>query len=292
MIVQMLIEKAMLKAQAVQATMLTQETSSVDFENDRLKSAESSQRTQIDLKVVVNGKMGLSSTTDPGDIDGVVSRALEAAAFGSPVHFELPEPGSLEPVKIFDAQLLQLAKPEMIHIGQQMMDMIKAYNPEILAGAALNKNIYKFEYANSRGASYSAEHTDFNIGAAGQLVRGTDILFAGHGVGQKKREVDSEEIATRAIEYFRMAEKISPVESGEMPVIFTPGGLIALLLSLGLAVDGKSVYLGASPLKDKLGQQIADPRLTITDDPLVEFGPQTSAFDDEGIPRKRTPIIE
>jgi len=136
MIVQMLIEKAMLKAQAVQATMLTQETSSVDFENDRLKSAESSQRTQIDLKVVVNGKMGLSSTTDPGDIDGVVSRALEAAAFGSPVHFELPEPGSLEPVKIFDAQLLQLAKPEMIHIGQQMMDMIKAYNPEILAGAA------------------------------------------------------------------------------------------------------------------------------------------------------------
>lgn len=292
MIVQKIVEKAIEKAQGVQATMLTQETSSVDFENDRLKSAESSQRTKIDVKVMVDGKVGSSSTTDPRDVDGVVSRALEAAEFGSPAHFELPGPQQIQEVKIFDPALLPLQKPEMIHLGQKMMDMIKAYNPEILAGAGVNKNIYKFEYANSKGASYTAEHTDFNLGAGGQLTRGTDILFAGHGVGQKKREVDEEDIATRAIEYFRMAEKIAPVETGEMPVIFTPGGLIALLLSLGLAVDGKNVYLGASPLRDKLGQQIADPRLTIIDDPFVEFGPNTSAFDNEGVPRKVTPLVE
>jgi PmbA protein len=292
MIVQQIVEKAMQKAQAVQATMLTQETSSVDFENDRLKSAETSQRTQINVKVIVDGKVGNSNTTDLRDVDGVVSRALEAAEFGSPAHFELPDPQQLEEVKIFDPALLPLQKPEMIHLGQKMMDMIKAYNPEILAAAGVNKDVYRFEYANSKGASYSAEHTGFNIGAGGQLTRGTDILFAGHGVSQKKREVDEEDIATRAIEYFRMAEKIVLVESGEMPVIFTPGGLIALLLSVGLAVDGKNVYLGSSPLRDKLGQQIADARLTIIDDPFVEFGPNTSAFDNEGVPRKVTPLVE
>jgi PmbA protein len=292
MIVQQIVEKAMQRAQAVQATILTQESSSVDFENDRLKSAESSQRTQINVKVIVDGKVGNSSTTDPRDVDGVVSRALEAAEFGSPAHFELPDPQQLQEVKTFDPVLLPLQKPEMIHLGQKMMDMIKAYNPEILAAAGVNKNVYKFEYANSKGATYSAEHTDFNLGAGGQLTRGTDILFAGHGVSQKKREVDEEDIATRAIEYFRMAEKIVPVESGEMPVIFTPGGLIALLLSVGLAVDGKNVFLGASPLRDKLGQQIADPRLTIVDDPLIEFGANTGAFDNEGVARKVTPLIE
>jgi PmbA protein len=289
---QRIVEKAMQNAQGVQATLLTQETSSVDFENDRLKSAESSQRTRIDVRVIVNGKVGSSSTTDPRDIDGVVSRALEAAEFGSPAHFELPDPQQLQGVKIFDPALLPLQKPEMIHLGQKMMDMIKAYNPEILAGAGVNKNIYRFEYANSKGASYSAEHTDFYIAAVGQLTRGTDILFAGHGIGQKKREVDEEDIATRAIEYFHMAEKIAPVESGEMPVIFTPNGLIALLLSIGLAVDGKNVFLGASPLRDKLGQPVADPRLTIIDDPFVEFGPNTSAFDNEGVVRQVTPLIE
>lgn len=292
MIVEQIVERALQKAQGAQAVMLTQETSAVGFENDRLKTAESSQRTQIDVKVILNGKVGVSSTTDPRDIDGVVSRALEAAEFGSPAHFELPDAQSLEAVKIFDPALLPLEKPEMIHMGQHMMDMIKSYNPEILAGADVNKTVYKVEYANSKGASYAAEHTDFNVGAGGQLVRGTDILFAGHGVGQKKRAVDTEEIAERAIEYFRMAEQIAPIESGEIPVVFTPGGLSALLLSLYLAVDGKNVYLGASPLRDKLGQQIASPILTLVDDPLIEFGPRTSAFDDEGVPRKVTPLIE
>jgi PmbA protein len=292
MITQKIIEKALKKAQAAQAMMVTQETSAVDFQNDRLKSAQSSQRTQINVKVILDGKVGTSSTTDPDDVDGVVSRALEAAQFGSPAHFEFPDAQSLEPVKIFDPDLLPLEKPEMIRMGQQMMDMIKTYNPEILAGAAINKTIYRVEYANSRGASYTSDSTEFAVGTGGQLVRGTDILFADHGIGQKKRQVDTEEIAAQAIEYFRMAEKIAPVESGEMPVIFTPSGLITLLLSLVMAVDGKNVHLGASPLRDKLGQQIASPSLTVVDDPFVAYGPSTSAFDDEGVARKVTPIIE
>ena len=292
MIVEKIVQTAMQKADAAQATMTTQETSAVNFENDKLKSAESSQRTSINLKVIVDGKVGISSTTDPSDIDGVVARALEAAAFGSQAHFDFPDPHELDPVKVFDPDLLPLEKPEMILMGQQMMNMIKAYNPEILAGAAVNKNVTKFEYANSKGANYSNEHTNFGIGAGGQLTRGTDILFADHGLGQKKREVDTEDIATQAIEYFRMAEKIVPITSGEMPIIFTPGGLVALLLSVGMAIDGKNVFLGSSPLRDKVGQEIADPRFTLIDDPFVEFGPKSGAVDNEGIARKKTPIIE
>ncbi|MFZ3151923.1 MAG: TldD/PmbA family protein [Anaerolineaceae bacterium] len=292
MIVEQIVAKALQKAQAAQAVMLTQETSSVDFDNDRLKSAESSQRTRIDVKVIVDGKVGTSSTTDPLDVEGVVRRALEAAEFGSPAHFEFPEPQPLEPVQVFDPALLSLEKPEMIRMGQRMMDMIKTYNPEILAGAAVQKVVYKVDYANSKGASYSTDHTEFNVGSGGQLVRGTDILFASQSVGQKQFAVDTEEIATQAIEYFRMAENIAPIESGEMPVIFTPSGLVALLLSLGLAIDGKNVLLGASPLRDKLGQPIASPFLTMIDDPTIAYGPRTSAFDNEGVARRITPLIE
>jgi len=292
MIVEKIVQKAMQQADSAQAIMSKRETSAVDFENDKLKSAESSQRTNINLKVIVKGKVGVSSTTDPEDVDGIVARALEAAEFGSEAHFDFPEPQELEPVKVFDPNLLPLDKPEMILMGQQMMEMIKAYNPEILAGADVHKNITKFEYANSKGATYTNESTNFSVGTGGQLTRGTDILFASYGIGQKNREVDTEDIATRAIEYFRMAEEIVPIASGEMPVIFTPRGLIALLLSLGLAIDGKNVFLGASPLQEKLGQQIADHRFTLIDDPSVDFGARTSAVDNEGIPRQVMPIIE
>ena len=292
MIVEQIIQKAMERADGAQAIMTTQETSAVDFENDKLKSAESSQRTNIHVKVIRDGKVGTSSTTDPADIEGVVGRALEAAEFGSQIHFELPAPGELDPVKIFDPELLPLQKPEMIRMGQQMMDMIKAYNPEILAGAGVNRTITRVEFANSKGALYSEEHTNFDVGAGGQWTRGTDILFAGHSVAQKKRALDTEDVAARAIDYFRMAEKIVPVESKPMPVIFTPGGFVAILLSLGLALDGKNVFLGASPLRDKLGQQIAHPGFTLIDDPTVDYGPNTSAFDNEGVVRKVTPLVE
>ncbi len=292
MIAEQIVAKAMQKAQAAAVVLRTLESSEVNFENDRLKSAESSQRTQLQLKVIVDGKVGVSTTTDPNDVDGLVSRALEAAEFGSPAHFSLPPAAPLTPVKTYDPALLPLAKPQMIQLGQGMMDMIKTYNPEILAGAGLIKTVHKIEFANSSGAVYSGEHTDFEVGAGGQLVRGTDILFAGHSVGQKRRVLDTEDIAERAIEYFRLAERFAPIQTGQMPVIFTPGGLVALLLSLGLALDGKNVYLGSSPLGDKLGQVIADPRFTLVDDPFIEYGPNTSAFDDEGIPRRVTPLIE
>lgn len=292
MIVEQIVEKAMQKAQSVQAVLRTQETSEVNFENDHLKSAESSQRTDIQVKVIRDGLVGVSSTTDPTDIDGVVSRALEAAQFGSPAHYSMPVAQPVPSVKTYDPAILPLSKPEMIQMGQGMMEMIKSSNAEILASAVLNKNLVKTEFANSAGAVFADEHTDFNLGAGGQLVRGTDILFAGHSVGQKKRQVDSEDIAERAIQYFRMAERIAPVQSGEMPVIFTPGGLIAVLLSLIMGIDGKNVYLGESPLREKLGQVIANPRFSLLDDPLVEYGPNTSAFDDEGMPRRQTPLVE
>jgi PmbA protein len=292
MSVEKIVEKANQKGLAAQATLRTQETSKVNFENDWLKSAESSQRTEIQLRVIKDGKVGLSSTTDPADVDGVVERALEAAEFGSPAHYELPAAQPLLAVKTFDPAILTLSKPDMIHLGQGMMGMIKAYNPEILAGAAVNRIQSTVEYANTAGAQYSAEHTDFGVATGGQLVRGTDILFAGDSIRHKQRTMDPEEIAERAINYFRMAERIAPIQTGEYPVIFTPGGLIALLLSLGMGLDGKNVLLGASPLAGKLGQSIADPRFTLTDDPLLDYAPQTAAFDNEGVPKARLPLIE
>jgi PmbA protein len=292
MIAEQIIEKAMQKAEAAQVVLITHETSAVNFENDRLKSAESSQRTEIKVKVIVDGKVGVSTTSDLNDVEGVIARALEAAEFGNLAHFEMPTPEQLGEVKTFDPELLTLEKPEMIHMGRQMMDMIKSYNSEINAGAALNKTIQKIEYANSAGARYTDEHTDYKVGAGGALIRGTDILFIDEGTGQKKRVLDTEDLAERAIGNFRKAEKTAPVRSGSMPVIFSPKGLSLLLLSLYLGLDGKNVYLGASPLRDKAGQRIADPRLTIVDNPFVDYGPRSSSFDDEGTPRKVTPLVE
>jgi PmbA protein len=292
MIVQQIVQKAMQKAQAAQALLTVQEISAVDFQNDRLKSAASSQRTELQVKVIVDGKVGVSTTTDLNDVDGVVARALEAAEFGSLASFDMPAAENLQPVKTYDPELLPLEKPEMIHLGEDMMGMVKSYNADILAAAKLNKTIAKIEYANSSGAAYSSEHSDYSVGTGGELVRGTDILFTGSGMSQKKRAIDTEDIAEKAIEQFRRAETTVPIRSGLMPVIITPRAMILLLLTIYLGIDGKNVLTGASPLSGRLGEVIADPRLTIIDDPFIDYASRSGSFDNEGTPRQRMALIE
>ena len=132
----------------------------------------------------------------------------------------------------------------------------------------------------------------FSVGVHGQLIRGTDILWAGHGLGWKKREIDEIAIADRAIELFRMAEKTAPARSGDMPVIFTPEGMSVLLLALRLGFNGKNVLLKASPLAGKEGERVADERFSLTDDPLLDWAGGSAAYDGEGVPHRQTPLLE
>jgi len=292
MIVNRLIDKAMTKAQGAQASLGRSESVNISFENDKLKSAESSQSTSMSVKVVVNGKIGSSHTTDMHDIDGVVERALEAAEFGSPAHFDFPGPQKGPDVKVYDDAVQAVKKGEMVRIGEEMMGLVKDYNLDILVSAGVNKGVGTTEFANSAGIAYITQSTSFGVGVEGQLIRGTDILWAGHGLGLKKREVDHREMARKTVALFRMAENIAPVRSGQMPVIFSPEGMRVLLLALSLGVDGKNVFLGSSPLAGKLGEKIADERFSIIDNPLIDYAGGSGTYDGEGVPHQATPLIE
>jgi len=292
MIVNQLIEKAMKKAQGAQASLGQSESTDVSFENDKLKSIKSSQSTGMSVKVIVDGKIGSSHTTDIKDVDGVVTRALEAAEFGSPVHFELPCPQEAPDVKVNDDAVLPVTKKEMVGIGEEMMALVKEYNSDILLYAGAEKSVGKGQFANSAGVEYTNETTSFGVGVYGQWIRGTDILSAGYGFGWRKREIDHMEVARKAIELFSMAENIAPIKSGAMPVIFPPEGMNVLLLALRLGFNGKNVFLGSSPLAGKLGQKIADERFSLTDNPLIDYASASGKYDGEGVPHQVTPLIE
>jgi PmbA protein len=292
MIVNRLIEKAMRKAQGAQAALGRSESTNVSFEDDKLKSAGVAQSTGMSVKVVVDGKTGSSNTTDIDDVDGVVARALEAAAFGSPAHFEFPGPQEGPDVEVCDDAVLPVTKEEMVRIGEEMMALVKAYRSDILVSAGVGKSVSKAQFANSAGMEYTTETTSFGVGVNGQWVRGTDILLAGHGFGWKKRDIDHGAIARKTIELLKMAENIAPIKSGAMPVIFTPEGVNVLLLALRLGFNGKNVFLGSSPLAGKLGEKIADEAFSVTDNPLLDYANSSGKYDSEGVPHQVTPLIE
>ncbi len=82
------------------------------------------------------------------------------------------------------------------------------------------------------------------------------------------------------------------VKTAQVPVVFDPLVATSILDHIFEGVNGDSVYRGASFLAGKLGQKIAGDRVTVIDDGTMVGGFGTSPFDGEGIPTRRTIVIE
>src|SRR5580765_3966826 len=82
------------------------------------------------------------------------------------------------------------------------------------------------------------------------------------------------------------------VKTAKVPIVFDPMVSTSILEHIFEGINGDSVYRGASFLAGKLGQKIAGDNVTVIDDGTIPGGFGTSPFDGEGIPTRRTIVIE
>jgi PmbA protein len=82
------------------------------------------------------------------------------------------------------------------------------------------------------------------------------------------------------------------VKTAKVPVVFDPMVSTSILEHIFEGINGDSVYRGASFLAGKLGQKIAGENVTVIDDGTIPGGFGTSPFDGEGIPTRRTVVVE
>jgi PmbA protein len=82
------------------------------------------------------------------------------------------------------------------------------------------------------------------------------------------------------------------VATQRVPIVFAPEIARSLVGNIFEAANGDSVYRGASFWADQLGKQVASSNVTVIDDGTIPglFG--TAPFDGEGLPTRRTVIVE
>jgi PmbA protein len=81
-------------------------------------------------------------------------------------------------------------------------------------------------------------------------------------------------------------------KTAHVPVVLDPMVSTSILEHIFEGINGDSVYRGASFLAGKLGQKIAGPNVNVIDDGTIRGGFGTSPFDGEGVPTRRTVVIE
>ena len=82
------------------------------------------------------------------------------------------------------------------------------------------------------------------------------------------------------------------VPTQQVPIVFAPEIARSLIGNIFEAANGDSIYRGASFWNNQLGQKVASENVTVIDDGTLPglFG--TAPFDGEGLPTRRTVIVE
>jgi PmbA protein len=264
----------------------------VTFSAGELESIRSVQTAGRALRVIHQGRLGFSTTTDLADDSTLVQNALASAQFGDPVAFEFPAQPSPSAVQCFDADVERMDEEQLIALGREAADRLRAHDPDLQIEVSLVKRIDRVHLANTNGLDRTYASTGLSLWVEAIQTRGDDILILGrHAAARRRPDIDGPALAEHVIERLRWCERTAQVRSGVMPVIFRSEATLALLLPLLLGLNGRNVYLGTSPLGDRLGRVAFDSRLTLTDDGRADYGVRSAPIDDEGVPTETKEMV-
>jgi PmbA protein len=281
------------KAEQAEVFSASARATTVQFEANELKQVQSRESRSIALRIFREGRIGFAVASEGGRWDALVDMAVETSQFGSPANFQFPSSRDYPKTRIFDPEVEKIAMERIVEIGKELIAKVKGHTPDILCDVQITKGTSSVSLTNSQGAEGGYAKSFFSLGLEGILVRDTDILWVEDSDSSCRSDlVGIDELTNRLIWQLEMAKKKATVPTKLLPVVFTPHGVASALLSpLVLAFNGKAILEGASPLKDKLGEQVFDKKLSLWDDATVAYRVGSYPFDDEGVPSQRLPLV-
>lgn len=260
----------------------------------------------IGLRVLHHGRQAFSSTSDTsqGAIEDLVVTAVAMARYTSIDEAAfLPEAGLLQPgtcdLLRFDlvdpaiATLSAKAKTDLALATEEAALSVdqRIFNSE---GASCSTSADRTILVSSAGFADSYEGTTISLVTA-PIAREGGQMQVGYW-GDRQRHLTSldspaeigREAALRALRKLGARK----VDTQSVPIVFESSATEELLASLFEAVSGSAIFRQASFLVGRLGEDVAARNVTIIDDGTKRGALGTRPFDSEGLPTRRTVVID
>lgn len=267
----------------------------VNFEVNRLKSIDISESEGKALRVINQGRIGFSSFTGSEDFALMVEKAVATSEFGVKASFDFPEKiegGKKEKVIVYDEKVVDKSIEEMVKVGKDIIERVRDFNRKLRCDVTILKDYSEVEYANSRGGSFSYNKTAIVYSMMVQQIEEQDMLMIYSSLESGEDKLNTEELVSEIMENIKWAEKIVPLNSGKMPVIFTPKAALTLILPIISGLNGKMVWEKISPLANQKNKKLWSELLTLYNDGTIDFALGSAPFDDEGVEMKKYPLVE
>jgi PmbA protein len=265
----------------------------VRFEANELKQVQTKESFSTALRILKDGRVGFASASGAITPEALASMAEDTARFGPEANYTLPGAGPKIKVEIYDPAMEQVTLESMVDLGRGLIAKLRDHTPELYCEGAVTRSVSTLHLANTEGVDISYQRSVFSVSFEGVLAREGDLLFVGDDASSCKPFTDVSNLVRTMTGQLQQARVLARLESGRMPVIFSPRGVASSLMSpLAVAFNGKMVVDGASPLRDRKGEEVFSSIFSLHDDSTLPLRPGSSPCDDEGLSSRRTPLVE
>jgi PmbA protein len=287
-------------ADAADALYVQSLAASVSYRLGKLEDVERSEAWDLGLRVFVGNRVAFVSSTDLSAraLDELPSRAVAMARLAPEDKFAGLAPEDLLVTEIRNLDIEDPGEPSTEVLTERAKSVegaalaVKGITNSEGGGASFSRSMIALATSEGFFGSYSS--TSHSIGVAVLAGEGTamerdyDSASARHASDLESPEM----VGRRAGE--RTVARLNPrkAKSQSLPVVYDPRVSSGLVSHFAGAISGASIARGVSFLKDKMGNTVFAPGITIVDDPHRQRGLRSKPFDGEGVKNARMCLVE
>ena len=277
-------------------------STSAGLDDNKVEQVNSGRDRGAGIRVIAGETTGFAHTSDLSErgLLAAAEAAAQAARQGDGgVHTIALQPLLRHPVNTVRTFPDTVAKASKVELLMRANDAARSLDSAIVqVSAGYGDSIKRILVANSEGV-FSADtqvRTLFRVSAIanGDAGMQTGYQSLGHTIGfEVFDENDIEELAMAAARQALTKLKARPAPSSAMPVVIKQGsGGVLFHEACGHGLEADLVGKGASVYRDKVGQLVASPLVTVVDDGTMTGEWGAIGIDDEGHPTQSNTLIE
>ncbi|MGL5176004.1 MAG: TldD/PmbA family protein [Cetobacterium sp.] len=288
-----------LKLEEFEIYFTSSESETIKVFKGEVDTYSNSQNMGISFRTKIDGKMGYSYTEslEEEDILPLIERAISNGKIieNLDVIETYGEKKEYEKIDSFSSSLEDISVEEKIEFllkaektALEMDNRIKSVN-YCMMGSGKGENIIK----NSKGLDLYHKGNSIYTYLAVVAQDGDSIKNdAAYIVAKNFSDMDPIKLATEAVTKALNKLNSVSIESKEYDIIIENDTFADLLGSMSGIFSAEAVQKGVSKFKGKLNEVVANPLVTIIDNPHLKDGYGSAPFDAEGVPTKPKNLIE
>ncbi len=268
-------------------------TIELDSRKDELNFSKEEIELGIAVRVIKDNRQGFAFTSNMDNISETALQAIENTKLTKiDENYAFAEVETVPEVKkVYDNKFKDLSLDESVEFLKDTINIANDSGCEV-TGSDFSASAGRSLIVNSNGVSIEDRGTRFGLGLSVIIQKEGKIASAYNSQSSRFFDMDNEKLAHDVYNLAKSSLDTKPVETGDYSVVLDYYAAVGLMNTFINAFDGENVRRGRSILKDKIGQEIANTNLTITDNPLLEKGMLTCKCDGEGSVSQKTDLIK